>query len=179
MQHYGIYLYLVKSWLNLFRCGIAYFYGPPKLMPDQQRWAHWWTECPPVCRVLFRRLGWMMHICISKLTTISSDNGLSPVRCQSITWTCAGLLSIELLETSFSEIWIRILSFSFKKMHLKCHLPQWRPFCPGGDELINMLRPGDAGGTASALHGSGDELVASSVMSQYLYKYQCWLSIGP
>ena len=52
------------------------------------------------------------HIC-------ASDNGLSPVRCQAITWTNAGLLSIGLMWTDFNEIWIWILSFSFKKMHLK------------------------------------------------------------
>ena len=48
-----------------------------------------------------------------------SDNGLSPLRRQAITWTNAALLSIGLLGTNFNEIWIRILSFSFKKMHLK------------------------------------------------------------
>ena len=49
---------------------------------------------------------------------ISSGNGLSPIRYQAITWTNAGLLSIGLLEMNFSEIWIWILSFPFKKMHL-------------------------------------------------------------
>ena len=66
--------------------------------------------------------------------SIDSGNGLSPLRCQAITWTNAGLLSIGLLGTNFSEIRIRILSFSYKKMHLK--LPIWQPFCPGGDELM-------------------------------------------
>ena len=50
---------------------------------------------------------------------IGSGNGLSPVRRHAITWTNADLLSTGLLGTSFSEIWIGILSFSFKKMHLK------------------------------------------------------------
>ena len=50
---------------------------------------------------------------------IGSGNGMSPVRRQAIIWTNAGLLSIELLGTSFSEIGIGILSFSCKKMHLK------------------------------------------------------------
>ena len=36
-----------------------------------------------------------------------------------ITWTNAGLLSIGLLGTNVSKILIEILSFSFKKMHLK------------------------------------------------------------
>ena len=35
---------------------------------------------------------------------IGSENGLLPVGCQAITWTNAGLLSIELLGTHFSEI---------------------------------------------------------------------------
>ena len=50
---------------------------------------------------------------------IGSGNGLSPDRRQAITWTNADLLSIGLLGTYFSEIWIGILSFSFKKMQLK------------------------------------------------------------
>ena len=51
--------------------------------------------------------------------SIGLDNGLSPVRRQAITWTNAGLLPTEPLGTYFSEIWIGILSFSFKKMQLK------------------------------------------------------------
>ena len=38
--------------------------------------------------------GWMTHICISKLKSIGSDNGLSPGRRQSIIWTNAGILLI-------------------------------------------------------------------------------------
>ena len=67
--------------------------------------------------------------------SIDSGNGLSPARRQAITWTNAGLLSIGLLGTNFSEIWIGILPFSFKKMHLKMFLPECRPFCPGGEEF--------------------------------------------
>ena len=50
---------------------------------------------------------------------IGSGNGLSSVWHQAITWTIASLLSIALLGTSFSEIGIGILSFSFKQMRLK------------------------------------------------------------
>ena len=67
--------------------------------------------------------------------SIGSDNGLSPVRRQAITWTNADLLSIALLWTYFSEIWIGILSFSSKKTQLKTLSAKWRPFCPRGDEL--------------------------------------------
>ena len=60
----------------------------------------------------------MTHICVSKLTIVGSDNGLSPDRHQAIIWTNAGLL-IGPLRTNFSEILIEILTFSFKKMRLK------------------------------------------------------------
>ena len=51
--------------------------------------------------------------------SIGSGNGFSPVWRQAITWTNAGILSIGLLTTNFSENRIRILSFSFNKMHSK------------------------------------------------------------
>ena len=60
-----------------------------------------------------------MHICISKLTIIGSYNVLSPGQRQAITWTNAGILLIGPLETNFSELFIKIYIFSFKKMHLK------------------------------------------------------------
>ena len=47
--------------------------------------------------------------------SIGSDNGLSPVWLQAITWTNNGLLSIGNLGTNFSEIWIKIHNFSFMK----------------------------------------------------------------
>ena len=59
----------------------------------------------------------MTNICVSKLTNIGSDNGLSPDRRQAITRTNAMILLTEPLGTSFSEIFIEI--HSFKKMHWK------------------------------------------------------------
>ena len=44
------------------------------------------------------------HICVGKLTTTGSDNGLSPGRRQAIIWTIAGILLIRPLGTNFSEI---------------------------------------------------------------------------
>ena len=58
----------------------------------------------------------MMHICVSNLTTIGSDNGLSPGRRQANIWTNDEILSIGPLGTNFSEILIGIQTFSFKKM---------------------------------------------------------------
>ena len=81
---------------------------------------------------------WVTHICISKLTIIGSDNGLSPHRHQAIIWTSAGILLIGPLGTNFSEILIEIYIFSFKKMHLKTSA-KWLPFCPDLSVLMEVL----------------------------------------
>ena len=64
------------------------------------------------------------HICLSKLTIIGSLG-----RRQAITWTNAGILLIGPLGTNFSEIIIRIQTFSFKKLRLKMASAKSRPFC--------------------------------------------------
>ena len=65
------------------------------------------------------------YICVSKLTIIGSDNGLSPDRRHAIIWTNAGILLIWTLGTNFSEILSEIHTFSFKKMHLKMSSAKW------------------------------------------------------
>ena len=80
--------------------------------------------------------GRVTHICVSKLTIIASDNGLSSGRRQAIMWTSAGILLIGPLGTNFSEIWIEITTFSFKKMRLKVSSAKWRPCCLG----LNVLK---------------------------------------
>ena len=47
--------------------------------------------------------GRVTHICVSKLTSVGSDNGLLPGRHQAIIWTNAGTLLIGLLGSNFSE----------------------------------------------------------------------------
>ena len=69
---------------------------------------------------------------------ISSDNGLSPEWRQAIIWTRADILLIRPQGTYFNEILFEIQVFSFKKMRLNMSSAKWRPFCPGGDELINQ-----------------------------------------
>ena len=73
--------------------------------------------------------GLVTHICLSKLTIIGSDNGLSPGRHQAITWTNAGILFIRALRIHFSEIVSEIHTFSFQKIHLKMSSAKWRQFC--------------------------------------------------
>ena len=80
--------------------------------------------------------GRVTHICVSKLTIIGSDTGLSPGRRQAIIWTKGGILLIWLLRIKFSDILIEINTFSFKKMHLKLSSAKRRPFRLGLNELI-------------------------------------------
>ena len=84
--------------------------------------------------------GRVTHICVSKLTIIGSDNGLSPGRRQAIIWTNAGILLIRTLGTNFSEILSAIHTFSLKKMHLKMSSAKWRPFCLGLNVLTSLRR---------------------------------------
>ena len=81
--------------------------------------------------------GRVTHICVSKLTIIGLDNGLSPGRRQAIIWTNAGILLIGPLGTNFSEILINIHTFSFINMPLKMSSAKWRPFCFGLNELTH------------------------------------------
>ena len=88
------------------------------------------------------------RVCVSKLTIIGSDNGLSPGRRLAIIWTRAGILLIGTLGTNFREMLSGIHTFSFKKMHLKTSSAKRRPFCLGlnvlighwGINIINMQR---------------------------------------
>ena len=78
---------------------------------------------------LLTHWGWVMHICVSKITIIGSDNGLSPGRHQTIIWTNARIFLIGLLGTNFNKILIEIDAFSFKKILLKMLSAKWQPFC--------------------------------------------------
>ena len=79
--------------------------------------------------------GRVTHICVVTNTNIGSDNGLSPGQRQAIIWTNAGIVSIGPLATNFSEILIKILTFSFKKMRFKVSSAKWQPSCLG----LNVL----------------------------------------
>ena len=97
--------------------------------------------------------GRVTHICVSKLTIIGSDNGLSPGRRQAIIWTKAGLLLIGPLGTNFSEILIKIITFSLKKMRLKVSSAKRRPFCLGLNVLMQcIVQTCDRTGPCPPLH---------------------------
>ena len=82
--------------------------------------------------------GRVTHICVNKLTSIGSGNGLSPGRRQAIIWTNSGILLIRTLGTIFSEILIEIYMFPFTKMHLKMSSGKWQPFCLGLNVLTSF-----------------------------------------
>ena len=82
------------------------------------------------------------HICVSKLTIIGSDNGLSLGRRQGIIWTNAGILLFEPLWTNFREILIETYTFSLKKMGMKMSSAKWRPFCLGLNVWTGMQSTG-------------------------------------
>ena len=72
--------------------------------------------------------GQATHICVSKLTIIVSDNGLSPGRRQAIIWSNAGLLLTGPLGTNFSEILIEIQENAFENVCERASIqsrPQW------------------------------------------------------
>ena len=71
------------------------------------------------------------YICVSKLTIIVWDNSLSPGWCEAIMWINAGILLIGTLGTNVSEVVNEILTFSFKKMHLKIASEKLGLFCLG------------------------------------------------
>ena len=117
-----------RGWLTEFRS---------KCWSKRSSMTNWkWCEiCPLAQKLHLTHWGRVMHICVSNLIIIGSDNGLLPGRHQAIIWTNAGLLLIRTLGTNFSEILIKILTFSFKKRRLKVSSAKWRPFCRG----LNVL----------------------------------------
>ena len=79
--------------------------------------------------------GRVTHICVSKLTMIGSDNGMTPGRRQAIIWTNTGILLIGPLGTNVSEILIEIQTFSLKKIRLIVSSATGRLFSLGLNEL--------------------------------------------
>ena len=100
-------------------------------------------KCKPFCHgpKVLTHWGRVTHLCISKLTSIASDNGLSPGRRQAIIWNNAGILLIGPLGTNFSEILIKIQTFSLKKIRLNMSSAKCRPFCHGLKVLIAAWFP--------------------------------------
>ena len=91
------------------------------------------------CSAILTHWGRVTHICVSEIIITGSDNGLSPGRRQAIIWTNAGILLIGPLGINFSEILIKINTFSFNKMHLKMASAKWRLFRLGHNVLMRSV----------------------------------------
>ena len=84
-----------------------------------------------------------MYVSVSQ-AIIGSHNGLSSDQRQAIIWTNARLLFTGPLGTIFSEVWIEIHIFSFKKMCLITLSRKWQPFCLSLTMLqLSSLRLGE------------------------------------
>ena len=129
-------------------CGNIFIWMPQKTFDDKWASVHLMGYCHQayVDQVMWYHMdspganelihwGRVTHICVSKLTTIGSDNGLLPGRRQAIILTSAGILFAGSLGTNFCEISIAILTFSFKKIRFKVLSVKWPPFCLG----LNVL----------------------------------------
>ena len=124
----------------------------------------------------------VLHICVSRLTIIGWDNGLSPIRRQAIIYSNAGLLLIGHLGTNISEILIKIQNVSFMKMHLKISPAKRRPFFPGWDELTKSHPRGASSSNACYIARRAQHRVGQNIQwrgkytfytktEQYIYIY--------
>ena len=75
-------------------------------------------------------LGRVTQICVKKLITIGSDNGLSPGRRLAIIWNNAVIYFIRHIGKNFSEFLIEIQTFTKKKVYFKMS---------SGDHLFSVL----------------------------------------
>ena len=113
------FLYIIRSPTNIFCVDYIWFtvqneYILAKMNNNSRHMAHLTHRCR------------VMHICISTITIIILENGLSPGRHQAIIWTNAGILLISTIWTNFNEILSEI--FSFNKMGLKMSSGTWWQF---------------------------------------------------
>ena len=105
------------------------------------RWSIRWQVLRLNTLINITHWGRVTHICVNKLTIIGSDNGLSTGRLEAIICTNDGIWLFPTLGTNFSEILSEILTFSFKKMHLKVSSMIWRLFCLGLSVLTTIWGP--------------------------------------
>ena len=89
--------------------------------------------------------GWLMHICVSKIILIGSNNGLSTVRCQAIIWTNAGIFLIETWGMNFSEILTEINIHS-RKCISNCLLPNGIYFIMKHESSLSLAFVGESTG---------------------------------
>ena len=105
-----------------------------------------WPDNPNVPSQCLYLTHWgrVTYICISKLITIGSDNGLSPSRRQAIIWTNAGMLLIGPLGTNFGVFLIGIQILHWRKCISKWKLAfiLFRPQCVNLEDILYLPASG-------------------------------------
>ena len=102
----------------------------------RQATSHYLSQCWPRCLSPY---GVTRPQCISKLTTIGSDNGLCvawSVPHHYLNW-CWNIVNSNLINKLQWNLKRNSNSRIFKKMHLKMSCAHWRPFCLS----LNVLMP--------------------------------------
>ena len=159
--------------MMIITCAMDISSQSPKL-----KWASWTHTTPYMLRVcqtwqILQRASdfyWdipyeIWNVCW-RLTHWGQWRIYAPGRRQAIIWTNAAILLIEHLGTNFSEILIKINTFSFKKMNLKISSGKWRPLCLG----LNVL--------TVAVHSITIKYHRCNIWTLvivYLHYYQCGL----
>ena len=81
--------------------------------------------------ILLTHRGRVMHIPVGKLTTIGSDNGLSPERRQAIIWNLNRNLYIFIQENAFENVFCEITSILSRPQCVKIGAIIWLPLWQG------------------------------------------------
>ena len=117
------------SWMKMFEFWSNFHWSlfPRVQLTIFQHWFRYWRGAIQATShyldqwwFVYRRIYALLGL--NELTAwvgIRSGNGLSPARRQALTWTNAGLLSIEPNRTNVREIWTSILKFSVQKMQME------------------------------------------------------------
>ena len=132
---FGNAMFLLITLFELVSASLYFQYNKVALTPTSSGPVFPSSSPSTISTFLLTHWGRVTHICVSDLTSIGSDNGLSPGRRQAIIRTNAGILLIGPLGTIFSEFLVEVLIFSFKKMRLKVSYAKRRPFCLSLNEL--------------------------------------------
>ena len=121
-----------QSWFKLFQIGDK-IRGTklPTVTSARQKLTFLHSDWGRVTTQWWR--SWPLHICVSKSTSIGSDNGLSPDRRQAIVWTNAGILLIGPLHGSRLQWNLNrnLYRFIQENAALENIVWKWRPFCLG------------------------------------------------
>ena len=131
----GNILYISQLLFNTMTAADLVMQGARASAPIALTWLYWTLQVSAPEELTY--WGRVTHICVSKLGNHWFRFGLSLDRCQAIIRTNAGILLIGPLGTNFTEILIKIYTFSFKKIHLIMMSRKWQPFCFRLNMLMN------------------------------------------